>query len=211
MTISTSGFPLVRQLYDIIKGVSTQSTEKQDQVILELLRYVGFRVDRLERGRPDTPFDHFNTLIGKPASGIEVFIGEQKHGRATVWLSRIWDSLNPRISCRDIPDAISDAKELANLSTAIGQGVQLKPIVLTKFDETLLEPTADYDEHHTYNDSELKSSIGVHDVCKGRMDLKEISETHQVIVCRECGLRVVIPKTIQTYGDLREYFARYQP
>jgi len=83
----------------------------------------------------------------------------------------------------------------------------INPIVLTSFGETI----TGYPGSEETDDSKLGgccSCIGVHDVCEGFVDIKEISTTHKAIICRECHLRVVVPASIQTYGQLREYLVR---
>jgi len=50
--------------------------------------------------------------------------------------------------------------------------------------------------------------IGNHGICTDFIDLKSVSTTHNVILCRSCKLRIVIPKEIETYGDLRRYCAK---
>ena len=83
----------------------------------------------------------------------------------------------------------------------------LIPIALTNFGETLLEypfVESPYTEGYT-DESELSTCVGIHGICNGWVDIKEISITHNALVCRYCNLRIVIPKTINTYGKLREF------
>ena len=47
-----------------------------------------------------------------------------------------------------------------------------------------------------------------HDVCGHAVFIRRVSETHQVIFCDGCGLRVHFPANIQTYGELRAYFEK---
>lgn len=54
-------------------------------------------------------------------------------------------------------------------------------------------------------EQELSISIGVHDVCEGFMETHAISDTHRAIICRQCRLRVVFPKWVKTYGDLKKW------
>jgi len=54
----------------------------------------------------------------------------------------------------------------------------------------------------------LRGELGSHYVCEGRCTLRDISETHQAIVCRCCNLRVVIPSNIKTYGALFAHFKK---
>jgi len=90
----------------------------------------------------------------------------------------------------------------------------LVPIVLTTAGETLREypsfaPTG---EHATDADSLFtQHRVGIHDVCGGELDIREVSATHSAILCRLCRLRVTVPKTVVTYGDLRRHFKGHQP
>ncbi len=77
----------------------------------------------------------------------------------------------------------------------------IKPIVLTSFGETL----RGYPGSNAGDEGKLGSCIGVHDVCDGWVDIKEISTTHNAIVCRGCSLRIVVPASLKTYGELRTY------
>jgi hypothetical protein len=78
----------------------------------------------------------------------------------------------------------------------------MEKIVLTEFGECLLE----YPSTRTSDQDRLRICIGRHEGC-GPADFKPISATHKAIHCRDCGLRVVIPKEIDTYGKLRQYLA----
>ncbi|MBD3250853.1 hypothetical protein GF380_00015 [Candidatus Uhrbacteria bacterium] len=117
---------------------------------------------------------------------------------ATQWLDRI---------CRDIKQR--DLKDAA--SYVLFQCMEtrpLEPILLNAFNERLLEYPPNHPMgKHTRDHDELGSCIGIHDICRGWVDLKHISRTHHAIVCRSCGLRVVIPVDIQTYGQLRGWLA----
>lgn len=54
----------------------------------------------------------------------------------------------------------------------------------------------------------IGSCFATHFICHGFIDLKQVSETHNAICCRSCGLRVVIPGAIETWEDLRAYFCK---
>lgn len=78
----------------------------------------------------------------------------------------------------------------------------MEKIVLTEFGECLLE----YPSTQTSDQDRLGSCVGMHEGCNS-VDLKPVSATHNAIYCRHCGLRIVIPKEIDTYGKLRQYMA----
>jgi hypothetical protein len=79
----------------------------------------------------------------------------------------------------------------------------IKPIVLSSCNERLIG----YSEE-TVEEGSLIGCIGRHEVCGGWIDFKEISSTHHAIVCRNCGLRITIPKIVKTYGGLRDYLLK---
>lgn len=78
-----------------------------------------------------------------------------------------------------------------------------RPIKLTKFNEVLIYRR---NSNHT-EESKLNDCIGVHVICGGDMHIHPVSLTHKVILCLDCQLRIVIPKEISTYADLREFLA----
>ena len=76
-------------------------------------------------------------------------------------------------------------------------------INLTKFGEKLRAEKGAFKE-----EGKLSLCIGVHDICTGFVHLREVSKTYNVIQCLLCGLRIVIPAEIKTYGELRSYFRK---
>ena len=76
----------------------------------------------------------------------------------------------------------------------------LEPIVLTAEGEKLYHPQPDLQEN-----SKLSLMPGVHAVCQGWVDRRDVSETHRAIHCRTCGLRITFPRKVDTYGKLREH------
>ncbi|MFA6043039.1 MAG: hypothetical protein WCV85_01845 [Patescibacteria group bacterium] len=48
--------------------------------------------------------------------------------------------------------------------------------------------------------------VGVHEVCGGTVFCRASSQTHHAMCCNTCGLRVVVPNTIDTFGELLEHF-----
>ena len=83
----------------------------------------------------------------------------------------------------------------------------IEPIVLTEHGETL----RGYPDSRGGDEGELYTCIGVHDVCNCWMDIRRASWTHNALLCRGCGLRVVIPMDVKTYGDLRQHLLQLQP
>lgn len=86
----------------------------------------------------------------------------------------------------------------------------MKPIVLNEYGDTLREyphnetTWSKQEAEKNPDNKELSSCIGVHDICRGWMDIKQISQTHQRITCRACSFTMTIPLSIDTYGKLRK-------
>ena len=74
-------------------------------------------------------------------------------------------------------------------------------IVLTTFGEALRP----YPNSDMKNERVLGTCIACHFMCNGFVDIKEVSPTHNALVCRSCHLRVVVPNTVKTFGDLRQW------
>jgi len=73
-------------------------------------------------------------------------------------------------------------------------------IKITKYNEMLATPD------HLGDEVELSPEVGIHEVCFGSISLVDVSETHAALVCDTCGLRVMIPREVNTYGELKGYF-----
>jgi hypothetical protein len=79
-------------------------------------------------------------------------------------------------------------------------------IPLTELGESLQPyPKFDGSDYKMLDDNTIGNCMGVHHVCGGFVDLKEVSKTNNAMICRSCGLRVVLPNTVETYGELREW------
>jgi len=44
-----------------------------------------------------------------------------------------------------------------------------------------------------------------HAVCNGFIDLCDVSNTHYALLCRKCGLRIVLPNDIDTWRKLEKF------
>jgi len=54
------------------------------------------------------------------------------------------------------------------------------------------------------------TTIGIHLVCTGLLLCQHVSKTHQAIHCKNCNLRVVIPRTVKTIEEIKDYFENLQ-
>lgn len=96
------------------------------------------------------------------------------------------------------------------LGEEIERSIPLQPIQLTPEGDLLREyPPSErlsspYFVDHTRDDHKLLSCVGVHMYCGGWMDRHASTAKYDVIVCRHCHLRVLFPKEVKTYGELRQ-------
>ncbi len=94
----------------------------------------------------------------------------------------------------------------------IEKSVPLKPIQLTMEGDLLEEypprPSGfgsfEYFVEHTCDEDNLDSCVGVHKYCQGWVDRVRATETCDALLCRGCHLRVLFPKNIKTYKELRD-------
>lgn len=101
------------------------------------------------------------------------------------------------------------------IATEIKRSVPLQPVQLTPESDLLREyPPSTlafsglaYFVEHTRDDRKLDGCVGVHKYCNSWMDRRRATGTHDAIVCRGCHLRVLFPKEVKTYGELRRVLA----
>jgi len=106
-------------------------------------------------------------------------------------------------------------EQLIEVITAeIERSIPFIPIQLTPEGDMLREyppstvglSSLAYFVEHTRDDRKLPCSYscGVHLHCGGYMERHGATATHDAIVCRSCHLRVLFPKEVKTYGELRQ-------
>lgn len=147
------------------------------------------------------------TFSRNPSSGLVATRGKKENEQATDWLDSLWEKIIEKKDELE-PDRLKAVKSWIALS------VPLAPIVLTQYGERLGEDPLELRGVYTVHlrdDGSLRHSIGVHDTCNAWMDVREVSLTHNALVCRQCGLRVVIPKEVETYRQLRDHFSEFNP
>jgi len=103
-----------------------------------------------------------------------------------------------------------DRERLAEaIRREIERSVPLQPIQLTPEGDLLREYPLSvhggrYFIDHTRDEYELSSCVGIHDNCDSWVDRARATKTHDAIICRGCHLRILFPKEIKTYGELRQ-------
>lgn len=102
---------------------------------------------------------------------------------------------------------------IAVISREIEQSIPLESIQLSCEGDYLIEcpPNKialigfEYFVHHTQDNDNLGSPVGKHQRCNGLIFRHRATETHDLLKCHGChNLRVLFPKEVKTYKDLRE-------
>ncbi len=114
-----------------------------------------------------------------------------------------------------VQDSIAPKKSREQLiemmALEIERSVPLASIQLTPEGDWLSEDppsiVVSYFINHTRDDDEIRSCAGIHVYCNGWMDRRQATATHDAIICRQCYLRVLFPREIKTYGELRRALA----
>lgn len=139
-------------------------------------------------------------------------VGQENHDNyfATGWL----DCALRRVVYGSARQNESREKLIEAMSQEIERSVPLEPIQLTAEDDHLCEyPRGThafgfgYFVSHTRDENGLCSCAGVHEFCNSFMDRTRATQTQDAIVCRRCHLRVLFPREVETYGDLRRALA----
>lgn len=61
------------------------------------------------------------------------------------------------------------------------------------------------------DDERFRGNTLLHETCRGFVDHMQTTETAAVLHCRKCGLRVVVPAALETFGDFRDWLATNPP
>jgi hypothetical protein len=120
---------------------------------------------------------------------------------ATSWLNHAWSYV---AAYREL----SEIHELEyRMEKEIKRSVPMRPIWLSNKGDRLLEcppPGRGFFVDHTRDEKDLSEGcVGIHECCNGFVDRKRATHNNDVLVCRQCFLRVYIPRKVKTYGDLR--------
>ncbi len=213
----------IRTLTESLVGVVTSlgaagsrpddvNIKEDHELVLELMHLLGYenagRIVRKELTGNYLEQDGSatgETFVINGTSGLALLSvdGEDLH-LATKWLNSIWHSI---LGNKEDPGLCQKVQGIMEKSKP------LTPIVLTEFGERIREYPVSGDiafPKHTRDSNELDSTPGVHDLCDGWIDLRQVSKGFNALICRRCHLRVLVPVDIKTYGKLRLYFEHFQ-
>lgn len=126
--------------------------------------------------------------------------GGENHYKATGWLDRALQRVLKADSRENREQLIEE------IASRIEQSIPLTPIPLT-FEGDLLHEYPSDGDGHTRDGNNLGSCAGIHKYCDGWVDRRKTTKNFDCLVCRSCHLRVLFPKEVKTYGELREALA----
>lgn len=178
-------------------------TDEELRILFETVSAAGFEPKKIVLG---TLVGHYRDEDGDtgetyPINGFCPYkVVSDNDYHATGWLDRLL-----QLTIRE-----TDRQKLIKIiQNEIERSVPLKPIQLTPDEDMLCEypHSKEYLTDHTRDEHKLSSCVGVHCYCRGWMDRVGATKTHDAIICRNCHLRVLFPKKITTYGQLRETLA----
>lgn len=190
-------------------GLVTELPPSDVQILFETVSAAGFKVmkvvpgklrgDYLEQGGERTgktyPINSFCPYKVVSQTGEDYF-------HATGWLDCAL-----RLVIRtgmDRPQLIKRVQQ------EIKRSIPLDPIKLTTEGDMLREyPSSsnDYFVDHTRDDCILSSCVGIHDRCNGWVERLKATATYDALSCRHCHMRILFPKEVKTYRDLRKALA----
>ena len=90
---------------------------------------------------------------------------------------------------------------LGKLAEMIEESAPLEPIVLTSFGDCLIETYRT--ENHVRDTDAIWMKAVRHGRCNGSIEMHPCSEAWRVLACGKCNLRVYVPSSISTFGELR--------
>ncbi len=94
---------------------------------------------------------------------------------------------------------LGDGVLLTAIANVLDQHI-CSPVQVTEYGDALVFKSGETD-----NDPLGTSEVAIHQRCKGGIDSTVISDTHKVLQCNKCNLRVPIPVTLKSIGDLRAW------
>lgn len=111
--------------------------------------------------------------------------------------------LTPDGDALELPEQIKIRNEYTEREESPVIPENLESLKLGEYPCFVSVPVADQSGRSSHHRTE--SILGQHQFCGGFLKLAKISTWNNAISCPNCGLRVVVPGLLETYGDLRRY------
>lgn len=198
-------------------------TTEEELAIRNILSEAGFEFKSIEFGahmgqRRDMSDDVENYQINTSCPLKILLESGEVHDRATGWLDclfRYIENEGPRRSsgftfARLQPSGPDPALLVQKVQMQISDSRPLPQMPLTPEGDVFLECTPmikddgyQYFVRHIRDGDELAYNVGTHKYCGNYFQRHRATATHDSLVCFGCCLRVLIPREVKTYGDLR--------
>jgi hypothetical protein len=191
-----------------------QFSQEDAPIIKDAVKLAGYEVNRLEEDKlfhqhRGEGIKH-DFIVNKRCPFIVVNQEGINDPIATAWLDSIFSvAMVLRVSKNDRVE-----KEMLLLKE-LKQMLPIQPIRLTADGDILMDQLSPiellpdgykFPDYVTQDEDAISNTLtGIHKYCGGFMECMRVTEKHKALVCRKCHLRILIPKEIATYAELREY------
>lgn len=132
------------------------------------------------------------------------------HINATGWLDCLFRHITYDCPKGEEHSTLNEQK----VRIAIADSRPLDPMKLTAVGDIFVEgypslkPSGyTYFVRHTRDGDELTHIVGHHKRCGSQFNRRGATDTHDALVCFGCHIRVLFPREVRTYGELRAAFA----
>ncbi len=173
---------------------------KQVEALLYILAKAGFSAIDMKPGHVEHDGKALNLLF--PYKPISRYEGHDP------WIAAGW--LNDVVKIlKLVQPELSFNKKVTFVIKEMKRSMPLNPIFITKDGDMLFEIPPDrffssYLVDHVNDSMKIGHPAGIHGkTCGGKLYRGEISGTQSMLRCSKCEIRALFPKTLQTYGDLR--------
>lgn len=177
------------------------------QIFFSIASEAGFEPKKVVPGKVSD--ERGGLSVNEVCPFIVVDKEDKPHYFATGWL----DCAVRRVAYGSSRQGEGRVKLIEAIFIEIERSIPLAPIWLTPEGDLLREnpPTPlfsglGYFVKHMRDDCEFDSyaTAGIHKFCDGRIDRCRATEKNDVLICRACYLRVLFPREVKTYGQLRQ-------
>ena len=189
---------------DLFDDKKRLPSPKRLKLTRQLVEAAGYEIVVFEpgnvHGRNITGPDESESYVANPITKLRV-CSHDDNTEPSIWLEQLTSRLSGVIRHQGREAAAE------KLTESLSKPGPFKPVVISKFGETICET---FSQNLTHSGDDHSLSLVTHMVCQCYVDLKSVSPSHNALVCRGCHMRVVIPKSLATVGDLRHYFQHFQ-
>lgn len=181
-----------------------QGVADEEQVVKDLLARGGFEIADLSKervmGSRVISEDDTEPYLTNPASGYKV-VDRFGTTEPSSWLEWFWSRAASLIHNNKREEAVVFLRE------QLEKCRPLAPIIVNAYGDIFREAYREAGVSRC-TDASIIKNVG-HAFCNNYVDLKVISPSHRVLLCKGCMLRLPIPNEVETWGQLRAHFAQF--